>query len=98
MKKLKQKNEELKLLEKKIYPLVDKLFENKFGYENKNNLFSGIVAGFVVSMFIILMELFKEIFKFLNIESWIFLIYLSFLSLFWIVIRKFSDYFLQIKK
>lgn len=96
--KIIEKNKKLNFFEKIFYSWVEKLFENNFRKENKDNLFSGILAGFVVSIFIILIELFEELFKFFNIENKIFLIYLLFLFLFVVTIRKFSDYFLQIKK
>jgi ABC-type antimicrobial peptide transport system permease subunit len=84
-------------IQKKIFISAEGDFRKSFGKENTNSLFVGIISGFVVSIFLLSLEILKEIFKFLNWERYIIILYIIFLIMLISSIKPFSKYFLGAK-
>ena len=63
--------------------------EKKFGKENKNSILIGLVTGFIISLFLISLEIFKWVFNVLNIYEYIVVVYLIYGIMFYVSAKEF---------
>lgn len=81
----------LKKFQEDLFKEGSKKLEDKIGKSNKNSIFIGVVTGFIISIFLLFLEIISLAFNLFNFNQiYLLIIYLFFLIGFWLSGREFA--------